>query len=67
MISLSYKNRLSYWLGRFNLLIINYFLRITVILAFSGNEITCSTHKIPVSKNHRDELMKRIDQRLIRK
>jgi DNA-binding LytR/AlgR family response regulator len=45
----------------------SYIVAADKIQAFSGNEITCGTHKIPVSKNHRDELMKLIDQRLIRK
>ena len=45
----------------------SYIVAADKIQAFSGNEITCGTHKIPDSKNHRDELMKLIDQRLIRK
>lgn len=45
----------------------SYIVAAGKIQAFSGQEITCGPHKVPVSKNHRQEVMKLIEQRLIKK
>src|SRR5882757_5207088 len=45
----------------------SYIVSIDKIQSLSGNEITIDKHKIPVSKNYKDELMKIIDRKLIKK
>lgn len=45
----------------------SYIVAISKIRSLNGNEITVGQAKIPVSKNYKDELMKIIDGKLIRK
>ena len=45
----------------------SYIVSIEKIRSLTGNEVTVSNEKIPVSKGYKDELMKIIDQRLIKK
>jgi DNA-binding LytR/AlgR family response regulator len=44
----------------------SYIAAVGKIQSLSGNEITIDKHKIPISKNYRDELMKIIDRRLLK-
>jgi len=53
--------------GKFLRIQKSYIVAIDKIQSFTGNEITIEQNKIPVSKNYKDELMKLIDQRLIKK
>jgi DNA-binding LytR/AlgR family response regulator len=45
----------------------SYIVSVGKIQSFSGHEISVDRHKIPISRNYREELMRFIDQRLIRK
>jgi DNA-binding LytR/AlgR family response regulator len=45
----------------------SYIVAISKIRSLNGNEVTVGQVKIPVSKNYKDELMKIIDGKLIRK
>jgi DNA-binding LytR/AlgR family response regulator len=45
----------------------SYIVAISKIRSLNGNEVTVGQAKIPVSKNYKDELMKIIDGKLIRK
>ena len=45
----------------------SYVVSVHQIQGLSGNEITIEKHKIPLSKNYREALMRIIDSRLIRK
>jgi DNA-binding LytR/AlgR family response regulator len=45
----------------------SYIVAIAKIRSLSGNEVTVGQTRIPVSKNYKDELMKIIDGKLIRK
>jgi DNA-binding LytR/AlgR family response regulator len=45
----------------------SYIVAIGKIRSLNGNEVTVGQTRIPVSKNHKDELMKIIDGKLIRK
>jgi DNA-binding LytR/AlgR family response regulator len=45
----------------------SYIVAISKIRSLNGNEVTVGQAKIPVSKNYKDELMKIIDEKLIRK
>ena len=45
----------------------SYVVSVLQIQGLSGNEITIDKHKVPLSKNYRDALMRIIDSRLIRK
>jgi len=53
--------------GKFLRIQKSYIVSIEKIQSLSGNEITIDKHKIPVSKNYKDELMKIIDRKLIKK
>jgi DNA-binding LytR/AlgR family response regulator len=53
--------------GKFLRIQKSYIICIEKIQSLSGNEITIDKHKIPVSKNYKDELMKIIDRKLIKK
>jgi DNA-binding LytR/AlgR family response regulator len=53
--------------GKFLRIQKSYIVSIEKIQSLSGNEITIDKHKIPVSKNYKEELMKIIDRRLIKK
>jgi DNA-binding LytR/AlgR family response regulator len=53
--------------GKFLRIQKSYIVAVDKIQSFNGNEITLGQDKIPVSKNYKDELMKIIDQRLIKK
>jgi DNA-binding LytR/AlgR family response regulator len=45
----------------------SYIVAIAKIRSLNGNEVTVGQTRIPVSKNHKDNLMKIIDGKLIRK
>jgi len=45
----------------------SYVVSVDQIQGLSGNEITIDKHRVPLSKNYRDALMRIIDSRLIRK
>jgi DNA-binding LytR/AlgR family response regulator len=45
----------------------SYMVSVQQIQGLSGNEITIDKHKVPLSKNYREALMRIIDSRLIRK
>ena len=45
----------------------SYIVAIAKIRSLNGNEVTVGQTRVPVSKNHKDELMKIIDGKLIRK
>lgn len=53
--------------GKFLRIQKSYIVAVDKIQSFTGNEITIGQVKIPVSKNYKDQLMKIIDQKLIRK
>ncbi len=53
--------------GKFLRIQKSYIVAIDKIQSFTGTEITLGQIKLPVSKNYKDELMKIIDQRLIKK
>jgi DNA-binding LytR/AlgR family response regulator len=53
--------------GKFLRIQKSYIVAVEKIQSLSGNEISIDKHKIPVSKNYRDDLMKIIDRNLIRK
>ena len=45
----------------------SYVVSVDQIQGLSGNEITIEKHKVPLSKNYREALMRIVDSRLIRK
>ncbi|MDO6429450.1 response regulator [Flavitalea sp. BT771] len=45
----------------------SYVVSVQQIQGLSGNEITIDKHRVPLSKNYREALMRIIDSRLIRK
>lgn len=53
--------------GRFLRIQKSFIVAVNKIQSLSGNEITIGTHKIPVSKIYKEELMQLIDKHLIRK
>jgi len=53
--------------GKFLRIHKSYIVAIGKIRSLSGNEVTVGQTRIPVSKNYKDELMKIIDAKLIRK
>ncbi|WP_246197809.1 LytR/AlgR family response regulator transcription factor [Chitinophaga agrisoli] len=53
--------------GRFLRIQKSYIVAVDKIQSFSGTEIVIGNDKLPVSKNYKDELMKLIDRKLIRK
>nr|WP_295866725.1 LytTR family DNA-binding domain-containing protein [uncultured Chitinophaga sp.] len=53
--------------GRFLRIQKSFIVAVNKIQSLSGNEITIGTHKIPVSKVYKEELMQLIDKHLIRK
>ncbi|HEY0609416.1 MAG TPA: LytTR family DNA-binding domain-containing protein [Chitinophaga sp.] len=53
--------------GKFPRIQKSYIISLEKIQSLTGNEVTVGNEKIPVSKSYKDELMKIIDQRLIKK
>ncbi|RAJ83678.1 DNA-binding LytR/AlgR family response regulator [Chitinophaga dinghuensis] len=53
--------------GKFLRIQKSFIVAVNKIQSLSGNEITIGTHKIPVSKNYKEELMQLIDKHLIKK
>ncbi len=53
--------------GKFLRIQKSYIAALDKIQSLSGNEISIDKQKIPISKNYKDELMKIIDQKLIKK
>ncbi|MCW3467061.1 LytR/AlgR family response regulator transcription factor [Chitinophaga nivalis] len=53
--------------GKFLRIQKSFIVAVDKIQSFSGNEITIDTHKIPVSRNYKDELMLLIDKHLIKR
>ena len=53
--------------GKFIRIHKSYIVAIGKIQSLSGNELTVGKQKIPVSKNYKDDLMRLIDGKLIRK
>jgi DNA-binding LytR/AlgR family response regulator len=45
----------------------SYLVSVDKIQSFSGSEVAVDRHKLPVSKNYREELMKIIDRKLLKK